>query len=99
MSGYAGMIAASRRLTVLRALAETPDGAMNARDIQNYLDLYSQRVALDAVRELLDWLAAAGAVRLSWPVPTLPVAQITARGQDHVEARALIEGVAAPARL
>jgi len=95
MSAYDAMILQSRRLTILRALAEQPSGAMNLLD---HLDLFGHRVARADVRDLLDWLEAAGAVRLSRPVETLVVAEITRRGQDHAERRALIEGVAAPSR-
>jgi len=98
MSAYDAMILQSRRLTILRALAEQPSGAMNERDLLDHLDLFGHRVARADVRDLLDWLEAAGAVRLSRPVETLVVAEITRRGQDHVERRALIEGVAAPSR-
>lgn len=98
MTAYAEMIAASRRLTLLRALAETPDGRMNERDLLDNLDLFGHRVARAEVRALLDWLEEAGAVRLSRPVETLVVAQITARGQDHVDSRERIAGVAAPMR-
>lgn len=98
MSAYGDLIAASRRLTVLRALAGAPDGRMNERDILDNLDLFGHRVAREEVRALLDWLEDAGAVRLSRPVETLVVAQITARGQDHVDSRLRIEGVAVPMR-
>jgi Fe2+ or Zn2+ uptake regulation protein len=96
---YAERIAMSRRLTVLRALHAQHDGRMNDRDILDALDLYGHRMARQAVREMLEWLELAGAVRLTRPGEVVVVAEITQRGADHVERRGEpIEGVALPSR-
>lgn len=97
---YAERIAQSRRLTVLRALAAQADGRMNDRDLLDTLDLYGHRMARAEVRAMLEWLELAGAVRLSRPGEVVVVAELTARGEDHVERRgAPIEGVALPSRV
>lgn len=96
---YGERIDMSRRLTILRALAEQNDGRMNDRDVLDTLDLYGHRMARAEVRDMLRWLEGAGAVRLTWPGEGLAVAEITQRGQDHVDRRgAPIEGVALPSR-
>ncbi len=96
---YAERATESRRLTVLRALATTGDGRMNDRDILDVLDLYGHRMARVDVRAMLEWLELAGAVRLTRPGEMVLVAELTQRGQDHVERRgAPIEGVALPSR-
>lgn len=88
-----------RRLMVLKFLGRQNDGRANERDILDDLDLFGHRLSRDQVRGLLDWLSAAGAVRLTRPGETIVVAEITQRGQDHVERRGEpIEGVALPSR-
>ena len=96
---YGERIDQSRRLSVLRALHEQNDGRMNDRDILDTLDLFGHRMARQEVRAMLEWLELAGALRLTRPGGLVVVAEITARGADHVERRGdPIEGVALPNR-
>lgn len=88
-----------RRLLVLQHLGRQNDGRANERDILEDLDSYGHRLSRDQVRAVLGWLSEAGAVRLTRPGEVVVVAEITARGQDHVDRRGdPIEGVALPGR-
>ena len=87
-----------QRLIILRALADELDGHLNETLLQKHLERFGHRVARLKVRTLMRELELKGAVRLHEPATDMLVAEITARGQDHVERREAIEGVAVPSR-
>lgn len=88
-----------QRLMILKALSRRNDGRLNERDIQDDLDLYGHRLARPEVRALLDWLEAAGAVRLTRPGEVIVVAELTQRGADHLERRGEpVDGILLPSR-
>lgn len=100
MTNYVERLVRHRRLIVLKALARENDGRLNERDLEGELDLMAHRVSREELRDLLRWLDDAGAIRLTHPGEIIMVAEITRRGQDHVERRgAPIEGVDLPSRI
>lgn len=89
----------ARRLCVLQRLAAQRDGRLNDRDVQSELELFGHRCTRDEVRALLEWLDHAGCVRVSFPLHAVMVAEITGRGQDHVDRRGPpVEGIDEPPR-
>jgi hypothetical protein len=96
MSGLFDAIAGDARLAVLRELARQVDGRLNELLIGRVLDAYGIRRDRDWVATQLRKLEALGAVELQM-AGTVLVARITRDGRDHVEERAVIEGVTRPA--
>lgn len=95
MSAYEDHVAADARLTILKELAAQTDGRLNEALLTRVLDSFGHRHTRDWVRTQLRALADLGAVRLAEAGSVL-VAAITRTGVDHVERRAIIEGVARP---
>lgn len=89
-------ITADARLAILRELAAQVDGRLSEQLLRRVLDVYGIRRDRDWIRTQLRKLDMLGAVELK-PVGELLVAQITRSGRDHVEERAVIEGVTRPA--
>ena len=83
------------RLIILKALAEQTDGRLNETILAATLDTFGHRRSRDWVRTQLRALSDLGAVRLSEAGSVL-IAEVTRMGIDHVERRAVIEGVARP---
>lgn len=92
----AAALAADARLTILRELAQQVDGRLSDVVAKRVLDLYGMRRDSDWVRTQLRKLEALGAVELETAGPML-IARITRPGRDHVEERAVIEGITRPA--
>lgn len=89
----------NQRLIVLRALAGERDGRMNETLLARELDVFGHRLTQDEVREVLKDLEARDAVRLTLAGGVVMVAEITRRGEDHVERRGEpLAGVASPSR-
>jgi len=88
-------IARDARLAILRELASQIDGRLNDQALAHVLDVIGIRRSRDWARTQLRALAELDAVRLV-EAGDLLVAELTALGRDHVERRALIEGVARP---
>lgn len=88
-------IAADARLIVLRELAQQVDGRLNELSIGRTLDVYGIRRDRDWIATQLRKLEALDAIELS-SVGTVLVARIARVGRDHVEERAVIEGVTRP---
>ena len=83
------------RLVILTELARSPNGHLNDDEIARLLDLYVRRRSREWVRSQLNKLEELGAVALI-PAGSLVVAAISQAGRDHVERRALLDGVARP---
>ena len=96
MSGLADAIAGDARLYMLKELVAQTDGRLSELLLRRVLDLYGIRRDRDWVRTQLRKLEALGAVELQIMGETM-VARITRDGRDHVEERAVIEGVTRPA--
>lgn len=92
----AAKFAADARLIVLQELARQIDGRLNELSIGRTLDVYGIRRDRDWVKTQLRKLETLGAVELQ-SAGTVIVAVITREGRDHVDERAVIEGVTRPA--
>lgn len=97
---YASLLAADRRLTVLRALEADAGYALNDGVLKVVLAGIGHDVARDQVRADLTWLAEAALIRLeklpttdgreTWVAHLLDEGAVVARGKPH-------PGVARPA--
>ena len=95
-SDLAAAIAGNARVLILKELYRQTDGRLSSVMLQQVLDVYGIRRDRDWVNTQLRKLEALGAVSLTTVGPTL-VAHIERAGRDHVEERAVIEGVSRPA--
>lgn len=95
MSAFADHIAADQRLTILQALEEDPDYAINEHLLRAALDEYGHGISSDKLRTELYWLAEQGLVTLE-EVAGVKVARLTSRGEDVALGRARVPGVARP---
>lgn len=95
-ANLADAIAGDARLIILKELVGQVDGRLNLLMLVRVLDLYGIRRDRDWVATQLRKLEALGAVDLQ-SAGELLVAHITRDGRDHVEERAVIEGVTRPA--
>lgn len=89
-------IAGDARLIILRELSEQVDGRLSELLIRRVLDDYGIRRDRDWIATQLRKLAQLGAIELATMGQTL-IASISRMGRDHVEQRAVIEGVTRPA--
>lgn len=85
------------RLILLRALEEQPDGRLNSELLRQVLETYGISKSRDWVHDELNWLSQMSAVSIV-VAGTVRVAQLTAKGADHVGRRLVIEGVKRPSR-
>ncbi len=83
------------RLVMLRAMRDQTDGRMNEVILEAVLDSFGHRRNRDWIRTQLRELKNLGAVTLT-EAGTVMIGAITRLGLDHVERRAIIEGVARP---
>ncbi|SOC27670.1 hypothetical protein [Stappia indica] len=92
---FAEHVAADCRLIILRALAEETDQQLNETILVAILETFGHRKSREYVRTQLRRLAELDAVRLT-EAGTIFVATLRRAGLDHVQRRALIEGVGVP---
>lgn len=92
---YDAYLAADARLVVLKELARQPAGSLNEALLTHVLDTFGHRRSREWVRTQLRKLEELGAVKLTEAGSVL-IAAITRAGLDHVERRALLDGVATP---
>lgn len=92
---YEDFVASDARLIILRELAGQTGGTLNETLIVKVLDTFGHRRSREWVRTQMRKLAELGAVRLT-EAGTVLIAEITGAGVDHVERRAVIDGVAKP---
>ena len=84
-----------RRLIILRSLKDQLDATLNEVLLQLALETYGHRVSRDVVKAQLRWLEEVGAVSLTETSGYL-IATLKARGDEHVERRGYIDGIAKP---
>lgn len=96
MTNLADAIAGDARLIMLKELVKQVDGRLSDPLLRRVLDLYGIRRDRDWIATQLRKLEALGAIELTAMGETL-VAHVTRAGRDHVEERAVIEGVTRPA--
>jgi hypothetical protein len=95
MSDLANAIAGDARLMILKELNRQVDGRMNELLLRRVLDIYGIRRDRDWIATQLRKLEVLGAIEVQDNGGVL-VARILAAGRDHVEERAIIEGVTRP---
>ena len=86
---------ADARLVILKTLATEIDYSLNDNLLSVALEAYGHRRPREYVRDQLRWLEQMGAVTVL-EAGTVLVGTITQRGRDHVEFRAVIEGIRRP---
>lgn len=92
---YADYMVADARLIMLKELARQNDGRLNEAILLNVLDAFGHRRTRDFVRTQLRAMVDVGAVALT-EAGSVMIAEITRAGMDHVDRRAVIEGIARP---
>lgn len=95
MSDFSKFEAQDARLIVLRALSDDTDGRMNEVILLRILDTFGHRRSRDWLRTQLRHMEELGAIKNS-EAGSVFISQILQLGQDHVERRAIIEGIARP---
>ena len=95
MNDFTAHVAREARLRILKELARQTDGRLSELLIRPVLDLYGIKRDRDWIATQLRKLEQLGAIVLEVTGQTL-IAKITREGIDHVEERALIEGVSRP---
>jgi urease gamma subunit len=96
MSGFGELVDGDRMLAILQALAGENDGRLNDGLLQKWLEHMGHRMAKQVVRTLLNRLADLGAVIVHRPMDGFYIAEITQAGQDHLDRRSVLDGVARP---
>lgn len=96
MTDYRKFVAEDCRLRVLEALTKEASASLNEIMLGRMLEAYGHRKPSSYVREVIEWLGARDAVSVT-EVGGLLIATMLTKGQEHVERRALIPGVAKPA--
>ncbi|MER8786298.1 hypothetical protein NKH71_00270 [Mesorhizobium sp. M0983] len=95
MTDFDAYLTYDARLVILRELHKQTDGRLNEALLTKTLDTFGHNRSREWVRTQLRKLAELDAVKVT-EVGTFMVAAITRAGVDHVERRAIIEGVARP---
>jgi len=95
MSDYEAFLREDARLIMLRELHKQTDGRLNETLVTKALDVFGHNRSREWVRTELRKLEELGAVRIA-EAGSIMIAAITRSGVDHVERRAVIEGVARP---
>ena len=87
--------AADARLQILRELQSQMDGRLSVLPLQRSLDVYGIRRDRDWIATQLRKLEALGAIDIQTAGEML-IARINRMGRDHLDERAVIEGVTRP---
>lgn len=93
---YGDAIVGDARLCILKELARQIDGRLNEVALVAVLDTFGIRRNREWVRTQLRALDQLGGVNVT-EAGTVMIATLTKFGRDHVERRAVIDGVARPA--
>ncbi|HHN73547.1 MAG TPA: hypothetical protein ENK13_05605 [Thermopetrobacter sp.] len=96
MTDYGEYVTRDLRLVLLRELAQQPQYTANETVLRLAAEAYGHKRTREHIRAQLRWLEEAQAVKLADMAGVL-VATLTRRGLDHVEGRAVIDGVHRPA--
>jgi hypothetical protein len=91
----ADAIAADARLMILKELRKQVDGRLSELLIRRVLDVYGVRRDRDWIVTQLRKLEALGAIELQ-DAGDILVARILPAGRDHVDERAVMEGITRP---
>lgn len=94
-NSYHELVAADRRLVILRLLAEDPDYRINSSILQQGLDVFGHNVSRDKLHTELGWLAEQELIQCE-QVTSVLVVTLTRRGLDVAQGRAMVPGVKRP---
>jgi len=93
---FSSIVEQEARLIILRTLADQSDHRLNSSLLQADLAArWGLNKSRDWVHLQIDWLAEMGAVKAT-RMETVFIAELTARGLDHVERRTILTGVKRP---
>ena len=92
---YEDFDAEQARLCILKELARQTDHRANDVVLERVLDSFGYRRSRDWIRTQLRKLEELGAIAIT-EIGSVMVAEIKEAGLDHVERRAVIEGVGRP---
>lgn len=95
MNNFNEVLTHDARLVLLRALHQQTDNRLNDSILNTVLETYGHRRAREWVRQQLRFLADLDAIEVTAVGETL-VAELKRAGADHVERRAVLEGVKRP---
>lgn len=95
MTDFAEHLARSARLVILRALAAETSRTLNEVVLQGALETFGINRSREYVRTQMNALRDLGAVQLR-QAGSVTIAVLTQTGLDHVEHRAVIDGVDRP---
>lgn len=93
---YSEVVAQDCRLIMLRALAAENDYSLNETILVHALEEFGHRKARGYVRQQLAILEADNEAVTTREAGTVMIATITQRGLDHIEGRAVLDGVKRP---
>jgi hypothetical protein len=95
MADYSEVLTADGRLIILRELSRQTDGRLNETILMSVLDSFGHRRSREWVRQQLRALKDVGGIAIT-EAGSVMIAEITRAGLDHVDRRAVLEGVARP---
>ena len=95
MSDFNEHLTRDARLVILKELAKQTDNRLNEALLTMVLDTFGHRRSRDWVRTQLRLLADIGAISIS-EAGSVMIAELRQSGQDHVDRRVILEGVARP---
>lgn len=92
---YEETLVQDARLVILKELSKQNDGRLNATIMVNVLDSFGHRRSRTWVQEQFNFLESKGAVKLH-KAGSILVAGLTQVGQDHIDRREFVDGIAKP---
>ena len=95
MTDFNSFLTEDARLVILRELAKQTDNRLNEALLTAVLDAFGHRRSRDWVRTQLRALSELGAISIS-EIGSVMIAELKRAGQDHVDRRSIIEGIARP---
>lgn len=95
MNDFDHFLTLDARLVMLRTLAGQNDGRLNETMLHASLVTFGHNRSRDWVRQQMRHLDDVGAIKIT-EAGTVFIGSLTRLGQDHVDRRAIIEGVARP---
>ncbi len=96
MSDYRQAWVQDLRLCILKVLSNAPGNSANTSVLQRAVDVYGFRVTRPELNAELGELHRIGAVQNEQLDDDLCVAELTQRGQDHLDRRLTLPGVKPP---
>jgi len=95
MSTMDRIIREEARLIILKELQSQPDGRLNSSMLVDVLATFGITKSREWLHDELRQMAELGVI-IARDISSVRVAQLTAKGLDHVERRIVIEGIKRP---